>query len=66
MSNGYTHNGLPTKSTSYTQPFLEICVLAADHKALENHLLRNLVHQSDLDRCLLRGLQIVQREEREL
>ena len=56
----------PTRSTIDTYTFLENCVLDADHKALEEHLLSNLVQKSDLDRCLLRGLQIVQRKERQL
>ena len=46
--------------------FLETCVLVANHKALEEHLVSNPVQQSDLDRCLVRGLQAVQRKEREL
>ena len=54
------------KRTNNTQTFLEICVLNSNHKALEEHLVNNPVQQSDLDRCLLRGLQMVQREEREL
>ena len=56
----------PTRSTTDTYTFLENCVLDANHKALEEHLLSNLVQQSDLDRCLVRSLQSVQREEREL
>ena len=57
---------LPTRNTTNTQKFLETCVLDADHKALEEHLMSNPVQQSDLDRCLLIGLQIVQRTERAL
>ena len=57
---------LPTRSTTYTQTFLETCVLDADLKALQEHLVSNPVQHSDLDRCLLRGLQIVQWKEREL
>ena len=57
---------LPSGSTISTQTFLETCVLDADHKALEEHLVNNPVQQSDLDECLLRGLRIVQKEEREL
>ena len=56
----------PTRSTTDTYTFLENCVLDADHNALEEHLENNLVQQSDLDRCLLRGLRFVQRKEREL
>ena len=66
MSEGSSEDELPTRSTTNTQTFLETCVLEADHKALEEHLVNNPVLQSDLDRCLLRGLQIVQRKEREL
>ena len=57
---------LSTRSTSNTQAFLKACVLNADHKALEEHLMNNQVQQSDLDRCLLSGLRIVQRTERTL
>ena len=56
----------PTRSTTDTYTFLENCVLDADHKALEEHLESNLVQQSDLDRCLFYGLQIVKRKKREL
>ena len=56
----------PTRSTTDTYTFLENCVLNVDHKALEEHLVSNPVQQSDLDRCLVRGLRIVEREEREL
>ena len=61
-----TNMELAKRSTTNTQTFLEACVLDADHEALEEHLVNNPVQQSDLDRCLLRGLQIVQRKEREL
>ena len=57
---------LPTRSTTNTYTFLENCVLDADHKALEQHLVSNLVEQSDLDRCLVRVLRLVQRKETEL
>ena len=66
MSDRYSQNELPTRSTTNTQTFLETCVLDADHKALEEHLVNNQVEQSDLDRCLLRGLRTVQRKAREL
>ena len=65
-SNSSSDDEQPTRSTTDTYTFLENCVLNADHKALEEHLLRNLVQQSDLDRCLVRGLQIVQRKKRQL
>ena len=65
-SNKSSDDDQPTRSTTDTYTFLENCVLNADHKALEEHLVSNPVQQSDLDRCLLRGLQAVQREEREL
>ena len=64
--NSYSDDEQPTRSTTDTYTFLETCVLDADHKALEEHLVSNLVRQSDLDRCLLRGLQIVQRKVSEL
>ena len=66
MSNRSSQDMVPTRSTTNAQTFLETCVLDADHKALEEHLVSNPVQQSDLDRCLLRGLQTVQRKEREL
>ena len=66
MSNRSSQDELPTRSTTNTQTFLDTCVLDADHKALEKYLGTNPVQQSDLDGCLLRGLQIVQRKEREL
>ena len=66
MSSRYIHTGLPTQRSTNTQTFLETCVFNADHKSLEKHLVSNLVHQSSLNRCLLFGLQIVQRKEREL
>ena len=63
MSNRFSQVELPTRSTTNTQTFLETCVLDTDHKALEEHLVN---WQSDLDRCLLRGLQTVQRMAKEL
>ena len=65
-SNRSLQDELPTRSTTYTQTFLDNCVFDADLKALQEHLVSNPVQQSDLDRCLLRGLQIVQWKEREL
>ena len=66
MSDRSSQDVQPTGSATKTQTFLETCVLDADHKALEEHLVSNPVQQSDLDRCLLLGLQIVQRKEKEL
>ena len=66
MSNRSSQDELPSRSTTSTQTFLDTCVLDADHKALEEHLGTNPVQQSDLDRCLLRGLQVVQQKKREL
>ena len=57
---------LPTRNTTNTQAFLQTCALHADHKAMEEHLVNNLVQQSDLDRCLLRLLELVQWKEKEL
>ena len=65
-SNSSSDDEQPTRSTIDTYTFLENCVLDADHKALEEHLENNLVQQSDLDRCLFRGLRIVQRKKRQL
>ena len=64
-SNRSLLDALSTRSTTYTQTFLETCVLDADHKTLKEHLVSNPVQHSDLDKCLLSGLQIVQRKERE-
>ena len=66
MSNRFSQDVLPTRSTINTQTFLDTCVLDADHKTLEEHLGTNAVQQSDLDECLLRGPQIVQQKKREL
>ena len=57
---------LPARSTTNTHEFLETCVLNGDHKTLKEHLVSHPVQQNDLDKCLLRGLRIVQRKEREL
>ena len=66
MGNGSSHDEVPTRSTTNTPTFLQACVLDDDHKALEEHLVSNPVHQSDLDRCLLCGLRMVQRKGKEL
>ena len=66
MSTRSSHDELPKRSTTKIKTFLETFVLDADHKALKEHLEKNQVHQNDLDRCLLRGIQIVQQNEREL
>ena len=66
MSNRSSLDELSTRSTTNTQTFLETCVLDAAHKELEEYLVSNPLQQSDLDRCLLRGLRIVQRNKREL
>ena len=57
---------LSTRTTTNTQTFLETCAFDADHKTLEEHLVNNQVLQSDLDRCLFRGLRMMQRQEKEL
>ena len=57
---------LSTRSTTNTQTFLETCAFDADHTALAEHLVNNQIVQSDLDRCLFRGLRMVQRKEKEL
>ena len=66
MTNRFSLDELPTRSTTNTQTFLQTCVLDVDQKALEEYLVSNPVQQSDLDRCLLRRLQSVHRKEREL
>ena len=57
---------LPTGSNSNIQMFLETCGFDDDHETLIEHLMSNPVQRRDLDKCLLRGLQIVQQKEREL
>ena len=49
-----------------TVALLEACILNADHDALQEHLENNKTEQSMLDRCLMLGLQIVQRKEQEM
>ena len=66
MSNRYSQNELSIRSTTNTQTFLETCVVNADLKSLEEHLVNNQVEQNDLDRCLMRGLRTVQRMARDL
>ena len=66
MSNRSSQDKVPTRSTTNTPTFLQNYVFGADHKVLEEHLLNNQVRQSDLDRCLLRGLRTVQRKVRGL
>ena len=69
----------PTADSGSTQPdeqtiggstntvaLLEACILNADHDALQEHLENNKTEQSMLDRCLMLGLQIVQKKEREM
>ena len=46
-----------------TVALLEACILNADHDALQEHLENNQTEQSVLDRCLMLGLQIVQKKE---
>ena len=66
MSTRSSHNELTTRSTTSKQTFLETFVLNSDHNALKKHLVNNQVQQSDLNRCLLRGIGMVQQNEREL
>ena len=66
MSTHSSQDELTTRNTTNTQTFLETCVIDEDYKALEEHLFSNPVQRRDHDRCLLRGLQIVQQKEREL
>ena len=69
----------PTADSSSTQPneqtiggstntvaMLEECILNADHGGLQEHLENNQTEQSVLDRCLMLGLQIVQKEEQRM
>ena len=64
--NNHPSDDEPTRRTPRSQTFLETCVSNADHKALTEHVMNNPVQQRNLDRCLLLGLQIVQRKEKEL
>ena len=64
MSNMSSWDDLPATST--INPFLYTCILNADYRALEQHLGNHTVQQSDLDGCLLYGLQFVQKKERTL
>ena len=66
MGNCFSQRELPTRSTTNTPTFLETCALDVDHMELRDYLMNNPVQQSDLDRCLLRGIEIVQRNELEL
>ena len=61
-----SHDKLSTRSITNIPTFLYNCVLNADHKALEEYLVNNPVHQSNLDRCLSRGLRFVLRGIRTL
>ena len=65
MSYRSSQDELPTGTTN-TLTYLVTCVLNGDHIALEEFLVNNPVQQIDLDRCLLRGLQSVQRIEKDL
>ena len=58
-----TENNRSPRNTTNAQTFLSTCALDVDHKLLKEHLVSNPVQQSDLDKCLLRGLRIVQRKE---
>ena len=60
MSNMSSWDDLPATST--INPFLYTCILNADYRALEQHLVNHTVQQSDLDGCLLYGLQFVQKK----
>ena len=66
MSNRSSRDELPTRSTPKTREFLETCFLNADHKALNEHLLKNPVQQRNFEGCLSRGLQFVQWREKTL
>ena len=66
MSKRSSQNELPPRSSTYTQTFLKTCVLVTDHKLLQKHLKTHPVAHIDLDRCLLRGIEMVQRSEKDL
>ena len=66
MSARTSQDELSTRSTTNTRTFLVTCVLDDDDKTLKEHLINNNVQQSDLDKCLLRVLQMVQLGRREL
>ena len=52
--------------STHTVALLEEWILNADHDALQEHLENNKTEQSMLDRCLMLGLQIVQRKDQEM
>ena len=66
MSKRSSQNELPPRSSTYTQTFLKTCVLDTDHKLLQKHLKIHPIAQIDLDKCLLRGIEMVQRSEKSL
>ena len=66
MAHRSLQGGLPLRSTTNTQTFLQNFVLDVEHKSLKERPLNSAVQRGDLDRSLLRGLQIVQRQERQL
>ena len=49
-----------------TVALLEGCIVTANYDALQEHLENNQTEQSMLDRCLMIGIQIVQRKEQEM
>ena len=61
MSYRSSQDELPTRGSTNTLTYLVTCVLDGDHIALEEFLVNNPVQQSDLDRCLLRGLQRIEK-----
>ena len=73
MSTGFTalsSSTQPDEQTiggrTNTAAMLEAFILNVDHDALQEHLDNNQTEQSILDRCLMLGLQTVQRKEQKI
>ena len=54
------------EGSTNTIALLEACIRNADYDALQEHLGNNQTEQSILDKCLMVGLQIVQKKEQEM
>ena len=53
-------------TTKLLEELVEVCVFVADHSELKDYLENNQIQQSELDRYLLHGLQIVQQKKMKL
>ena len=66
MSHRCSQDMLPTRNIIKPITFFETCAPDDHHKALEEHPGTNLMHQYDLDKCVLYELQIVLRKKKAL